>query len=455
MIKRAFLLLFFLAGVNLGTAQHLSPADKTTRILFLLDASGSMLGRWEGEFRVEAAKRLLGEVMDDLKGTPRLELALRAYGHQFLKEEQNCDDTRLEVPFAPNNEEAIKERLKKIKPKGTTPLARSLEKAGGDFPNDPKARNIIIIITDGLESCDGDPCAVSLSLQRKNIFLKPFIVGIGMDQKYLDDFNCLGTYLNAESQDNFKDALETAIQQSTEPAKVILEILDESNKPIETDLPVAFFNNFTGNTVEEIIHYLGPDGQPDPLLIDPVIDYNIIISTIPPVREANVHFTGGETKTIKVKAPTGYMNFKCQGFNAYKNLEVLIRKKGSPKIINVQEFKRKERYLTGSYDVEILTSPRTIFKGVSISNHKTKTLTIQAPGILTILDGGQGTGAIYQVQKGKPDVWVMNFYNQGSYNLQPGNYKVIFRARGSQGSRFTSVKNFSIRPQGATKIKLF
>lgn len=447
-------ILFFSITLRLE-AQHLSPEDKTTRILFLFDASGSMLGRWEGEFRVEAAKRLLSEVMDDLKGTPKLELALRAYGHQYLKEEQNCEDTKLEVPFAPNNEDAIKERLKKIKPKGTTPLARSLEKAGNDFPDDPNARNIIIIITDGLESCDGDPCAISLSLQRKNIFLKPFIVGIGMDDKYLDDFNCLGTYLNAESQDNFKDALETALNQSIEPATVILELMDDSNKPTETNIPVAFYNNFTGNTVEEIIHYLGPDGKPDPLKVDPVIDYNITVSTIPPIRKTNVHFTGGETKKLQIKAATGYLNFKCKGFNGYKNLEVLVRKKNDPRIINVQEFKREERYLTGTYDIEVLTHPRTRFAGVQIKNHETKTLTIEAPGLMTIMDGGKGVGAVYQVAPGKPDVWIMNFYNQGSYNLQPGNYKVVFRAKGSQGSRFTSIKTFSIRPQAATKIKLF
>ncbi len=439
----------------LGKTQDLSPADKTTRILFLLDASGSMLGKWEGEFRSEAAKRLLGELVMDLKDEENLELALRAYGHQFPKEKQNCDDTRLEVPFALKNHQEILNRLRYIKPKGTTPLAKSLQKAANDFPEDPKARNIIIIITDGLESCDGDPCEISLALQKKNIFLKPFIIGLGMDDEYMKEFSCLGTFLKAKSQDSFKKALGTAINQSIKPAKVILELLDEQGKPVETDLPVAFFNNFTGNTVAEIIHYLGPQGNADPLLIDPVIDYNIAISTIPPILKKDLHFKGGETKKIQIKSPTGYLTFKCNGFNAYKNLEVLIRKKGSPRTINVQDFKRKERYLTGRYDIEVLTLPRTIFENVEVKNHETKNLTISAPGILTILDGGNGVGAIYKVQKGLPDEWVVNFYRQGSFNLQPGNYKVVFRPRGSQGSRYTSIKSFSIRPQASTKIKLY
>jgi Ca-activated chloride channel homolog len=435
--------------------QHLSPENKTTRILFLLDASGSMLVKWEGEYRIETAKRLLADLVNDLREEKNLELALRAYGHQYPKEEQNCGDTRLEVPFSPGNHQKIIDRLKKIKPKGTTPLAESLKRSTNDFPHDPKSRNIIIIITDGLESCDGDPCEISLALQKKNIFLKPFIIGIGMDQDFINNFSCLGSFLKAENRESFNKALITAVTQSIVPAKVILEILDQSDKPIETELPVAFYNNFTGNTIEEIIHYLGPNGEPDPLLIDPVIDYNIVVSTIPPVQKTDLHFQGGKTKRIQIKAPTGYLSFKCQGFNAYKNLEVLIRKKGSPKTINVQQFKRKERYLIGSYDIEVLTFPRITFSGVEIKNHQTKTLTIKAPGILTIVDGGSGVGAIYEVVRGKPDVWVGNFYKQGSLNMQPGNYKVIFRSKGSQGSRFTSVKTFTIRPQGSTKIKLY
>ena len=99
--------------------------------------------------------------------------------------EQDCDDTKLEVPFAQGNGEQIRNVLSNITPKGTTPIARSLEKAANDFPECANCRNVIILITDGIEACDEDPCAVSRALQQKGIILKPFVIGIGLDKEFI------------------------------------------------------------------------------------------------------------------------------------------------------------------------------------------------------------------------------------------------------------------------------
>ena len=82
-----------------------------------------------------------------------------------------------------------------IKPQGNTPIAYSLSESADDFPGVSNYRNIIIIITDGLESCNGDPCQVSRDLQKKGIFLKPFVIGIGMSENYERQFGCLGEFL--------------------------------------------------------------------------------------------------------------------------------------------------------------------------------------------------------------------------------------------------------------------
>ena len=112
-------------------------------------------------------------------------MALRMYGHQSPVPPQDCNDTKLEVPFAEGNASKIRQELRYVVPKGTTPIAHSLEMGGGDFPPDcDNCRNIIILITDGVEACDGDACAVSLELQRKGIILKPFVIGIGIDENF-------------------------------------------------------------------------------------------------------------------------------------------------------------------------------------------------------------------------------------------------------------------------------
>src|SRR5690606_1769484 len=113
-----------------------------------------------------------------LEGQPDLEIALRLYGHQtpIQPGQQDCDDTRLEVPFSPNSIPAIRQTLATTRCLGTTPIARSLEKAAEDFPEQARGdtrtvRNIIILITDGIEACDEDPCAVSRALQARGIVL--------------------------------------------------------------------------------------------------------------------------------------------------------------------------------------------------------------------------------------------------------------------------------------------
>src|SRR5690606_22005751 len=101
---------------------------------------------WEKSTRIMAAKRLLADMVDSLKTNENLELAFRVYGHQFERRDQNCTDSKLEVGFGKDNHQQIITKLMQLKPKGNTPIAYSLTQTADDFPDDPRARNIIIII---------------------------------------------------------------------------------------------------------------------------------------------------------------------------------------------------------------------------------------------------------------------------------------------------------------------
>ena len=117
---------------TLGNAQ----TKQKTRILFMFDASQSMLGQWDGQQKIKIATRLLSNVMDSLKSVENLEVALRVYGHQFsvAAGERSCEDTKLEVPFGSDGYDEIKTTLGELYPKGTTPIAYSLEQTKNDFP---------------------------------------------------------------------------------------------------------------------------------------------------------------------------------------------------------------------------------------------------------------------------------------------------------------------------------
>src|SRR5688572_21930130 len=185
-----FLILLWVVPAQL----HAQTDTKLTRLLFIFDFSNSMNSPWESSSRIAIAKRLMNNAVDSLKNVPDLEIALRLYGHQtpLLPDHQDCNDTKLEVPFGVKNHDAIKSKIASNYPKGTTPIAISLEKAGGDFPECSNCRNVIVLITDGIEACDGDPCAVARALRAKSNSVKPFIIGVGLDLSYLKTLECIG-----------------------------------------------------------------------------------------------------------------------------------------------------------------------------------------------------------------------------------------------------------------------
>ena len=429
-----------------------------TRILFLLDGSGSMLGKWERSTRIMVAKRLLAGLVDSLQVNPNVELALRVYGHQFHRRLQNCQDSKLEVGFGGDNNEAIISKLKGIKPQGTTPIAYSLEQAARDFPQENGYRNIVIIITDGLESCDGDPCAISMALQTKRIFLKPFVIGLGMNKTFEEQFSCVGQFFDASNINAFRTVLNKTLKQTLDKTTASVELLDINNQPKETNVNVTFFNNFTGQAVYEFVHYLDQSGRPDTVVVDAVLSYDIVVNTIPPVTKRNVTLDGGAHNVIRIKAPQGQLKVVQKNQSEYGSpVKVMVRKRGKPKTLTVKEIGRPENFLVGDYDLEILTLPRIYRGSIKVEQSKTTIVDIPAPGVFNINSNVPGVGSLYHIQDDASQKWIRNLRGNARETLaiQPGDYKVVFRANKAKGSKFSEVHNFTIKSGSTKTIKLF
>jgi len=456
-IISAFILFIFLSGFSFSQGIREQEKPKPlTRILFVFDASQSMYGRWQSDTKFNIAVKLFSNLLDSLKSLPNLEIALRVYGHQKPFPPQDCKDTRLEVPFSKDNISRIKHVLKTIIPKGTTPIAYSLEQAPKDFPPCDNCRNIVILITDGLEECGGDPCAVSLSLQKSGILLKPFIVGIGKNFK--DQFDCVGTYFDASNEKEFRTALKVIISRALNPTTVQVNLLDAYGKPTETNINMTFFDNFSGIAKYNLIHSFNNKGLPDTLDIDPLIVYDIVVHSIPPVRKDTVKLTPGKHNIIGIDVPQGYLSFKTAGNNTIKFLPCLIRKKGTSETINVQQFDQIEKYLTGLYDVEILCLPRITITDVDIRQNHTTTVEIPLPGIAVIQKSTNGYGSLYLEDK-KQLVWLYNFRDtpqqQETLYLEPGSYRVVFRSKYSNKSSYTLEKSFAVEPGQTVNVRLY
>ncbi|MFM7386922.1 MAG: vWA domain-containing protein, partial [Bacteroidota bacterium] len=253
-----------------------------SRILFILDASNSMNSEWGKQTRIQAAKEILVQELEALRGIENTEIALRVYGHQtpFNNLAQDCNDTKLEVPFGENNLDAIQTRIKNLEAKGATPIARSLEASAGDFP-DTLTKNYIILITDGLESCDNDPCVIAKKLKEKGVKVTPFVIGLGMDMSYLANFNCIGTYSDAEDKDSFRKVFNTILNAVLVKTTVQINLNDLNAKPTETNVTMFLYESGTNQLKYTFVHTINRLGNPDTLFIDPSLTYDLVVNTLP------------------------------------------------------------------------------------------------------------------------------------------------------------------------------
>lgn len=208
---------------SLSSAQDSVSKEKPVRILFLLDASVSMLQPWQGgENRFQAASRIMLTVMDSVYAVnPGVAFALRVFGEQSFEKEQNCFDTRLEVPFSFQNREQMRTRLNWLRPKGGSPVAYALKKsAETDLPNYQKYNYSIILLTDGEEGCGGDVCGIYDQFLDKKIGFKPYIFSL-LDQASLKQaYACFGKVLPVADPQQTAPAITTFVRDNYDRLKV-------------------------------------------------------------------------------------------------------------------------------------------------------------------------------------------------------------------------------------------
>lgn len=413
-----------------------------TRILFILDASNSMNSTWDKQTRLEGAKEVLLQAMEQFKEVPNIEIALRIYGHQtpITNDTQDCNDTKLEVPFSVGNIDVIKNKIRGLVAKGATPIARSLEAAAGDFP-DTLARNVIILITDGLESCDNNPCVIAIKLREKGVKVTPFVIGLGMDLSYLENFSCIGTYSDAEDKDSFKNVLITIIGKILTKTSVQFNLNDILQKPTETNVTLFLYEAGTQNLKYTFIHTINRYANPDTLVMDPSLKYDLVVNTLPKIEKKGISLIRNTHNTVQVDAAQGFLKF--QGANL---TSIRIMEKGKFATINVQSNNSQDKYLVGFYDLEILTLPRT-YQRIEISQSKTTLVAITAPGSLELKSVKFNVGQVF-VDKGNGVVeWVFNLDEKSltsKHVLQPGNYKVVYRQKDQKSTGYTQEKKFKI-----------
>ena len=207
MAKRFLVVPFVLLALALSFSLPVYAAEMP-EVMFILDGSGSMWGPAGDIRKIEAAKEVMAKVVPSLP--KEVGVGLTVYGH---RRKGDCGDVEIMIPSGSTDRAALLAKVQEITPKGKTPIAASVKMVAEELKT-REAETTIVLVSDGIETCDKDPCGVVKTLKDSGIKFVLHVVGFGVDQQGKDQLTCLsdaggGNYFEANDAASLLAALET------------------------------------------------------------------------------------------------------------------------------------------------------------------------------------------------------------------------------------------------------
>ena len=238
------------------------PAAAAERAVLILDASGSMWGQLEGRAKIDIAREVVRDLMD--RWSPEVELGLMAYGH---RRKGDCDDIELLIPPGPGTGPAVLGAVDSLQPRGKTPITEALRQAAAAL-RAAEDRATVILVSDGEETCGGDPCAAAAELEATGVDLTVHVVGFDVSEPEQEQLRCIaektgGRFFPAADAAALAEALRAVAEEveavpppepapaSSGPAKLKVQaVLASGRPPLEKALSWKVFEaeaDFEGN----------------------------------------------------------------------------------------------------------------------------------------------------------------------------------------------------------------
>jgi Ca-activated chloride channel homolog len=198
-------------------------AEDGSRVILVLDASGSMRAKIDGKSKMDIAKQVVGSIIKTWR--PEDELGLIAYGH---REKGSCSDIEVLREPGPLDATDYMKAVKGLNPKGKTPMTAAVKMAAESLQFTEK-KATVILVSDGIETCDLDPCAVADELEKLGVGLTVHTVGFGLDDKgAVAQLKCLaentgGTFSTANNADELQKALSKTVAAAPEKKVEVIE----------------------------------------------------------------------------------------------------------------------------------------------------------------------------------------------------------------------------------------
>lgn len=223
-MRRNFAALALFLGSILASTQ--GNAQGAAPTVLVIDASNSMWGRIDGKAKMEIARDAVSSLVDTLPKSGRLGIV--AYGHRRAGD---CADIETVLPVGAIDKGKVQAVAGKLTPRGKTPITTALKEAASLL--DAGKPGSVIIVTDGIETCKGDPCALAEELKRKNAGFVAHVIGFDVSAVERPKLSCIaertgGTFLAASNAGELGQALKATAQAKPKAAVVARAIALEA-----------------------------------------------------------------------------------------------------------------------------------------------------------------------------------------------------------------------------------
>lgn len=279
-LKEYGYIIFKKDGINPVTGVPLIE-DIKVNIEIILDASGSMVKKIGDKTMMDIAKESIYKMLETLP--ENVNVGLRVYGHKgnntVAEKEISCKSSELISPISKLDKSGIKEKLSSVTASGWTPIGESIRLGAEDFQKfqDNKNLNILYIISDGIETCNGDPVQSAKSIESMNV--KPVMGIIGFNVNPSQELNLRNIAKAGRGYYATADTGEVLIKELMKIHEIAMSKYDWKSLDTIDIMRVSNRHTFEGNlmisnsmdfliyheafTFEDMVRYLERTGKID------------------------------------------------------------------------------------------------------------------------------------------------------------------------------------------------
>ena len=207
------------AALALGAMSLPVIAEDRPGTILVLDASGSMWGQIDGVNKIVIAREVVADILADFPEEQNLGFV--TYGH---RERGQCSDIQTVIDPAPGTAADIIEIVNGLNPRGMTPMTDAVIVAAEALRHTEQAATVILV-SDGIETCNPDPCAAARALEQSGIDFTAHVIGFDVrgEAEALMQMQCIaeetgGRFLTADNAQQLSEALQQVVAAPSAPS---------------------------------------------------------------------------------------------------------------------------------------------------------------------------------------------------------------------------------------------